>query len=205
MPPDNDAQGAGKTTTIKLASFISLIGHPLLTFPVFSIIALFTHEAFQKALMHASFIIIGIFLPVIVKMYRNTKNGTYTNFDVSDKTQRQSWYVFAIVVLLMVTVFLFVTGQPRPMTMGVLFSLILLIVSKIINYYIKSSLHVSLNILLSFLILPMNLAIGLFFLFFTILIAWARITLARHNLKEVVAGAGVGFAIGIISLLGVHG
>ena len=201
LPPDNDARIAG----VKLASFISFIGHPLLTFPLFSIIVLFTHEAFQKALLHASFIIIGIFLPVIVKMYRNTKSGTYTNFDVSDKMQRQSWYVFAIVVLLIVTIFLFATGQPQPMSMGVLFSLILLIVSKIINYFIKSSLHVSLNIFLSFLILPMNVVIGLFFLFFTILIAWARITLKRHNFKEVLAGAGIGFTIGIISLFGVHG
>jgi hypothetical protein len=195
----------GKTTNIKLAAFISFIGHPLLTFPVFSIIVLFAYEEFQKALWHSSIIVMGIFLPLVVKMYWSTKRGTYTNFDVSNKTQRQSWYVFAIMVLAIVTGFLFVTDQPRPLCMGSLFSLILLLVSKLLNYIIKSSLHVSLNVYLSFLILPMNLMTGLFFLFFTVLIAWARLTLARHNLKEILAGAGIGFAIGIISLFGVHG
>ena len=181
----------------KIASYISVIGHPLLTIPIFSIIVFFTYEEFQRALLHTSLILVGIFLPLIVKMYLNYKNGTYTNFDVSDKTQRQSWYIFATLLLLTVTIVLFVTDQTRTFRLSVLFSLMLLVTSQIMNYIIKSSLHVSFNIFLSFLIRPMNLIIGLLFLVFTILIAWARLTLKRHTFKEIIAGSIIGLTIGI--------
>lgn len=184
----------------KFASFISVIGHPLLTLSLFAIIASFTYEEFLQALLHSSLIVAGISLPLTLKMYLNSKKGTYTNFDVSNKKQRQSWYIFAILVLLIVTIILFVTDQPRTMRMAVLFSLILLVTSQIINYFIKSSLHVSLNILLSFLIIPMNLILGLLFMFFTILIASARLTLGRHTVKEIIAGTIIGLTVGIFSL-----
>ncbi|MBA3705192.1 MAG: phosphatase PAP2 family protein [Bacteroidetes bacterium] len=184
----------------KLASFISVIGHPLLTLPVFSIIAFFTYEEFHSALLHSSLIAVGISLPLALKMYLNSKNGKYSNFDVSNKTQRQSWYVFAIIVLLIVTIILFVTGQPRTINLSVLFSLILLSTSKITNYFVKSSLHVSLNVFLSFLLLPMNLVLGLLFLLFTILIAWSRLILKRHTFKEIIAGFIIGLTVGTFAL-----
>jgi hypothetical protein len=184
----------------KIASFISIIGHPLLTIPIFTIIVFFTNEEFQRALLHSSLILVGIFLPLTVKMYLNSKSGTYTNFDVSNKTQRQSWYIFAILLLLTVTIILFVTDQPRTLRLSVLFSLILLMTSQIMNYIIKSSLHVSFNIFLSFLIIPVNLITGLLFLVFTILIAWARLTLKRHTFKEIITGCIIGLTVGILFL-----
>lgn len=183
----------------KIASFISTIGHPLLTIPVFSVIVFFTYEAFEKAVVHATLIVVGFFLPLSIKMYLSSKNGTYTNFDVSNRTQRQSWYIYAMLLLLALTIILFVTDQPRVLRLSVLFSLVLLLASQIMNYFIKSSLHVSFTIFLSFLILPISLFMGLFFLAFTIAIAWSRLTLKRHSLKEIIAGTVLGLIIGIAS------
>ncbi len=188
---------------IKFAAFISVLGHPLLTLSIFCIISLFTYEEFQIALLHSLLIVGGFFLPLILKMYWNSKNGTYTNFDVSDKTQRQSWYIFTILLLLIITIILFVTDQPRTLRLSVFFSLILLGISQIMNYFLKSSLHVSLNLFLAFLIMPMNLIIGLLFLLFTILIAWARLTLKRHTIKEIIVGAFIGLTIGVFDLLSI--
>lgn len=184
----------------KIASFISIIGHPFLTLPVSAVIVFFTFETFQKALLHSAIIVVGFFVPLAIKMHLSVKKGTYTNFDVSNKTQRQSWYIFAILLLLAVTVVLFVTNQPRNLCLSVLFALLLLTISKIMNYFIKSSLHVSFTIFLAFLIIPINLVIGLCFLAFTVLIAWSRLTLKRHSLKEIIAGAIIGLTIGISSL-----
>jgi hypothetical protein len=189
---------------IKIAYFISVVGHPLLTFPVFAIIALFTFEQFNRALLHSSMILGGIFLPVAIKTYINSKNGTYTNFDVSNKTQRQSWYVFATLISLLVTIILFVTDQPRTISLSVLFAWILLFTSQLTNYFIKSSLHVSFNIFLSFLIIPMNLTLGIFCLFLTIIIAWARLTLQRHTMQEILTGSILGLIVGVLSLLYIH-
>lgn len=184
----------------RLASIISIIGHPLLTLSVFTVLALFTHEEPDRAFMHSLFILAGFFLPVGLKMYINSKRGTYTNFDVSDKQQRQSWYVFAFLILLAVTLILFLTDQPLALCMAVLLSLVLLTISLFANYFIKSSLHVSSTVFLSFLILPMNLLVGLSLLIFTIPIAWSRSALGKHTVPEIVAGAVIGLFVGSIYL-----
>jgi len=170
------------------------------TIPAFSIIAFFKYEDFKSALLHSSFILIGICFPLILKMYLNSKDGTYTNFNVSNQKQRQSWYIYATFILLVATIILFVTDQSRTFRFSVLFSLILLVSSQVMNYIIKSSLHVSLNIFLSFLIIPMNLMIGIAFFVFTILIAWARLTLKSHTFKEIIAGSIMGLTIGVLYL-----
>jgi len=194
-------QADNKSVKKIIASYISVIGHPLLTIPVFAVIALFTYLEFQGALLISLLIVGGVFVPLAVKMYAGSKRGTYTNFDVSNKTQRQSWYVFAILLLLIVTIILFVTDYPRILRFSVLFSLILLATSQTINYFIKSSLHVSFNIFLSFLIIPINFMAGLIFLFLTIPIVWSRLILNRHTVKEIIMGSIIGLTIGISFLL----
>lgn len=184
-----------------LAKVISILGHPLLTFPVFVVIALFTYEEFHQALIHSSLILGGIFLPLSLKMYLKTKNGSYTNFDISDQKQRQSWYIYALLVLLAMTIILFATGQPRTLRLSILFALLLLTISKLANFFIKSSLHVSLNIFLAFLIMSMNMLIGLIFLSCIIFVAWARLVLKRLSVKEIITGALIGFVVGIVAFI----
>lgn len=185
----------------KIALYISIVGHPLVTLCVFTVVALFTYEAFGMALLHSSLILLGIFLPLTLRMYLKARKGSYSNFDVSDKAQRQSWYIFACLLLLMVTLVLFVTGQPRTLSLSLLFSLILLATSQLLNYFIKSSLHVSLNIFLGFLILPMSVITAVFFFAFTVFIGWSRFTLKRHTLKEIMAGVVLGVTVGLLMYL----
>lgn len=179
----------------KIANFISIIGHPMLTIPVFVVIAMFGFEDFKKAAF-ISFLIIGcIFIPLIVRMYLRTKNGTYTNFDVSDRKQRKSLFIYAVPLLAFVTFLLFTTGQNSNLCISVLFATVLVFVSQIVNLFIKSSLHVSLNIYLSFLVMTLNVTTGIVLLLFTVLLGWSRIVLGRHTLKEVLYGGCIGLTI----------
>lgn len=181
-----------------IAKFISFIGHPLLTIPLFVIIVMFACEDFKKA-SFVSFIIIGcVFVPLILWMYIKSKNGSYTNFDVSDKIQRKSLFFFIIPLLLLATIILYSTGQSKVLWISVLFALVIILVSQIVNIYVKSSLHVSLNIYLSFLIIPINYKIGVILLIMTILIGWSRIVLGRHTLKELIFGAAIGLITSLI-------
>jgi membrane-associated phospholipid phosphatase len=186
---------------IRIAKYLSIVGHPLLTFPVFILIALFTFEEVNKALFHSTILLVGIFIPLALIMYYKTKNKSYTNFDVSDKKERQSWYVYVLILLSIVTLLLFATKQPRTLSMSVLLTLILLVTSQVVNNFIKTSLHVSINVFLSFLIYPLNHSVALFFMVFTILIAWSRLTLKRHSLAEIISGFVIGLLIGSLSLL----
>jgi membrane-associated phospholipid phosphatase len=184
----------------KIATYISVVGHPLLTIPFFVITALFSFNDFKSALSISLLIVGGIFVPLTIKTYRGYKKGTYTNFDVSNQTERQSWYLLPLILLLIVTIALFVTHQPKVLKWNAFYAFTLLLASQLINFSIKSSLHVSCNIFLSFLMLSINWAMGMSFLAFVVLIAWSRLILKRHTFKEILAGAIIGFIIGLLSL-----
>lgn len=113
----------------------------------------------------------------------------------------KSLFLFAIPLLLIVTVILFKTGQSRNLCISVLFALILLIVSQIVNLFIKSSLHVSLNIYLASLVFTMDYKCGIAVLLFTGLLAWSRVKLGRHTIKEVLFGFMIGICLSFVMLL----
>lgn len=184
----------------KVANFISIIGHPLLTIPIFILIVLFGTEGFSKAALNSSLIIGCIFVPLILWMFLKSRNGSYTNFDVSDRTQRKSLFRFAIPLLFIVTVVLFATHQSKNLCISVLFALVLLIVSQVINLFVKSSLHVSFNIYLAALIFTVNFKIGIIALLFTGLLMWSRVKLERHTIKEVLFGLVTGILISLLML-----
>jgi hypothetical protein len=186
---------------IKVARYISIIGHPLITVPFIVILCLFHYEDFNSALFASILTIIGIIVPLSIKMYRNTKTGVYTNFDVSNQGERKSWYYFAFALLAAIVIILFLTDQPHALQFGFLLAALLLLTSQVVNYFIKSSLHVSFNVFLSFLIAPINIVIACCFFFFVFSIAWSRITLKRHTIKETSVGAVIGLFFGFLLYL----
>ncbi len=185
-----------KQTTI--AKYISFCGHPLLTIPLFVTISMFATENIRKAAL-VTFLIVGcIFVPLFIWLYVKSKNGTTTNFDVSDRKQRKSLFVFILPVLMLVTIILYNTGQSKTVCLSVFFGLVITFVSQLVNLRIKSSLHVSMTIYLAFLIMPLNHIAGIVVLLLSALIGWSRIVLGRHTLKEVLWGGGIGLTIGLI-------
>lgn len=181
-----------------IAKCISFFGHPLLTIPLFVTITMFASEDIKKAAL-VTFLIVGcIFVPLIVWLYIKSKNGTTTNFDVSDRKQRKSVFVFILPILMLVTIILDHTGQSKTICLSVFFGLVITFVSQLVNLRIKSSLHVSMTIYLAFLIMPLNYIAGIVVLLLSVLIGWSRIVLGRHTLKEVLWGGGIGLAIGLI-------
>jgi len=181
-----------------IAKCISFFGHPLLTIPLFVTITMFATEDIGRAAL-VTFLIVGcIFVPLIAWLYIKSKNGTTTNFDVSDRKQRKSVFVFILPVLMLVTIILYYTGQSRTVCLSVFFGLVITFVSQLVNLRIKSSLHVSMTIYLAFLIIPLNYIAGIVVLLLSVLIGWSRIVLARHTLKEVLWGGGIGLTVGLI-------
>lgn len=184
----------------KTAKYISVIGHPLLTIPLFVVIKMLASEDLKKAALISTLIIGGIFVPLILWLYFKSKNGSYTNFDVSDRKQRKSLFIFVLPLLMAVTFILYKTGQSRNLFLSLFFGLVIVFTAQITNFYIKSSLHVSLNIYLSFLIMTSSYPIGIIVLLLTGLIGWSRFVLGRHTLKELLFGGGIGLIIGLIML-----
>jgi membrane-associated phospholipid phosphatase len=185
----------------KFANLVSNLAHPLITFPVFIVLTLFLNENFTKALWLSALILLGIFVPITLKLYRGTKKGTYTNFDVSDRQQRKTFFPTVILLFALIIGILYLTGQSAYILTPFLFALLLIGICYACNFYLKVSLHTSLTLFLGFLILPLHLYVGLGFLAFTVLMAWSRLHLKRHTLKEILYGALIGITVGILYLL----
>ena len=185
---------------LKLAKCISVIGHPLLTIPLFVILVMFSSNDLHKAILVTLLIVGCVFVPAILIMYIKSKNGSYTNFEVSDRQQRKSMFLYILPLLVAVTLTLFITKQPTNICISVLFATLLVFVSQLVNYFIKSSLHVSLNIYLSFLVATVNFPIGFILFLFTALLGWSRVALGRHSLKEVIVGCFLGLFVSVLMI-----
>ncbi len=145
----------------KLAHYISNLGNPLLTIPVFSVIALFQTEDPKTALFVSLLIVAGVVVPILIKSYLGVQKGTYTNYDISNKKQRQSWYLLPYPAADGGNAHpLFVTDQSQALRMGVAGALALFIAAQLVNLYIKTSLHVAFNVYLGFLIFPVHGHLG---------------------------------------------
>src|SRR5688572_23016998 len=184
----------------KIANPISVLGHPVLIVPVFTAISLFHYDDALKALWISALIFGCVFIPLSVKMYHGAKSGEYTNFDVSEQRQRQSWYTWATGLLFMLCIVLWLTGQSQGLRTVIQLALLLMVTAQLVNFFIKSSLHVSLNVFLAFLIFPISLIAGIFFCCFILLIGWSRLRLGRHTVKEIITGTLIGLIFGLASL-----
>ena len=182
-----------------VAKVISVMSHPLITIPLIILTVI------QLNVIRVSFKSMGILLflsiiPTILWIFIKTKNGSYTNFSVSNQKQRTSLYVFVIVSLLATIFVMRLTEQVDYLYSGVFYGLLMLVISFLINYFIKSSLHVSLNSYIAISLYLISPVVSIAYLIFTCIVAWSRLTLKKHSLKEVLMGLSLGILFGIMFL-----
>lgn len=113
----------------KLANLISTIGHPLLMLSVFVVFVSFQQLPIQNAVLISGLLIGVVVLPVCLQNYRKVRQGTYTNFDVSDKQQRSGFYPGLIGLVALVTGIFIATNQPLSFCYGMGATLLLLVIS----------------------------------------------------------------------------
>ncbi|HYG39731.1 MAG TPA: phosphatase PAP2 family protein [Cytophagales bacterium] len=178
------------------ASIISSLGHPLLTSAIFILFITFYLYDLQKALLLSMLIIGGLIVPVTGWNYLKTIRGDYTNFDVSERKNRNSMYLLISGLMIILIVVLFVTKQSDSLMTGMFFALGLILISFIANLFIKVSLHTSLSFFLSFATLTISVGSGIAMIIITMIIAASRLILKRHTLSEVVTGGIIGIATG---------
>ena len=187
-------------TLYKLANLLSIIGHPLLTWTVFSVYISFRQLPVRNAMLISGLLIGGVVVPVGILTYRKVKQGKYSNFDISNRRQRAGFYPFVIGLMTLATGLLVVTNQPRSFIYGMGVALLLLIVSYGVNFFIKASMHTSLSIFLAWAGSLISFRLGVMLGLWAVLVAASRLILVRHTLLEVVIGA----LIGLVSGVGLH-
>ena len=177
---------------------ISNFFNPLVSLVIYFFYYSYRNYTWEQASKKFFPILLLLIIPTALWIYRNVKNGNYTNMDVSNRKQRHSLYIFIIIATV---VFLGVDFYlHKEMDWTVFMLCILLILMQVSNFFIKSSMHTSLNIYVAALFFAIEPIIGMFWFLLSIVIGVTRVILKRHTPKEVFSGAGIAIFVSLIYL-----
>jgi membrane-associated phospholipid phosphatase len=188
----------------KAAKFISVLGHPLLIGSLVSAFVFFELYSREKALLLSFFVIGLVSLPLTAWNFYKTKSGGYTNFDVSIRSQRSSMYAVLLGLLSLACLLGWFSNQPRAFSIGLSTCLALVLISFLINFFLKTSLHAAISFYLAFGLLALHISWGMGMLFLAVLVSISRLRLKRHNRQEVISGFFIGSGAGALFICWVH-
>ena len=182
--------------------FFSVIGHPLLLGSGY--VCLMSFRKLETPLAwKVSLITLGLItLPVIIHNVIRLKKGHYSNFDVSDRVQRKSFYPFILLLFLLLTALSYLMDFPREVIKQTLILGLMLGILALINLKVKASLHAALAFFIA-LILGLEFPTWQwpFFLFASI-VAFSRLKTQKHSLSELLIGGAIGFLAGVFIDIG---
>lgn len=191
---------AEQPVLIRISKIISDFFNPIVSQLIFFGYFAYLKMGFKEAFNNFLLIIFLVALPIFGWIYWNVKRGKYTNMDVSDRNQRKSLYFVALLILIFYTFVLYISDQNRELLLIIIFNIILLVVLQISNYFIKSSMHTSMNIFVAMLFFSINPVLGGVWFLIAVTVGITRIILKRHTPKEVMAGGAIAFFISLIYL-----
>ncbi|WP_324676979.1 hypothetical protein [Hymenobacter sp. GOD-10R] len=186
----------------RVATWVSTLGHPLLTAVLFLGYVAFRLLGGQGAAWVVGCMTLGVVLPIAFWNYRQVQRGAYTNFDVSVREQRRSFYPRLLVLLGAATALLFSFPAVAPLRPGFVVGLGLLIVCYAVNFWLKVSLHAALSFFVAGCVGSLDgWNWGLVALVLAVAIATSRRVLGRHSTPELLVGAALGsLAAGVLQL-----
>lgn len=178
-----------------LAHVISFLFNPvilLLPIPYFLVVRETGDPiyAFKWTLFSFFFIVvIGIFMALAVS------KGYFTDFDVSKKEQRPLLFLF--IGLISVVYFISLLFLNGPVVLFIVLAGVLcsVLIFSFLNTRIKASIHLA---TVSALIFSLSLLYSdefLLLLFLIPLVAWSRVQIKRHTLRETIVGAATGITV----------
>lgn len=180
------------------AKVLSWASHPLFTSCIIVIVFSMEKYSFSEAMLIMGILILGMIVPLNIFTYLKVKQGSYSDFDVSNRKQRSSLYIVVILIMLMVSFLLRSLQVDAQIVNSCFLTTILFIVVFILNFKIKLSLHVCLNTYFCFILYQISPITALIAAMILPLIALSRICLKRHSLSEVLTGSVVGICFGVI-------
>ena len=182
-----------------IALIISHILNPILLFaPVPYVLVYRSTLNYNLSLFWEFFtlIFITIFLGFVLA---GIKIGYFSDFDISNRSQRPVAFGFALILSALYIFSLFFLQAPLILFIAIITLFAGLIVMEIINKFTKASIHVG---VVSAFATSLFLVYGGIFSFSFLLIplvAWARIKTRNHTKQQTIIGAIVGMAIILVS------
>ncbi|TYZ07405.1 hypothetical protein FY528_15180 [Hymenobacter lutimineralis] len=182
----------------RVSAVVSFLGHPLVTTMVFAVLVARHHVPGSGSAWIIGSVALLVVGPISVWNLWQTRRGGYTNFDVSQRTQRHSFYPVLLVLLGAATAGLFWQQQGGAFRYGLLAVWALLLVCFALNFWLKVSLHAAISFFLACVVLTLYPGWGWLALVAAGLVAASRLVLRRHTASELLAGTLLGTIAGLL-------
>lgn len=188
---------------VVLAEILSYIFHPVLFFLSMPFLIVYKQTesslyALKWEIFSSVFVFIALLLVIIGKW-----RGFFTDYDLSTREERHVFYYFLGIlggIYLLISVFFRGLFFPLSIiTAGLIFGIIIF---ECIDYYMKASIHIGVA---SAWVLTIGILFGAEAFLATIWIipavAWSRIVLKKHTIREAYIGGMVGTLITLLTYL----
>lgn len=185
----------GSAPLYSLARQLSIFGHPFIVLPAsVGAIAVLRGGDARSGLLMA-----GVFVAVSVAIVLGIRAGRFNDFDVSERERRAGFYPLVIAG----TIGMAYSFRQDAQAMRACISAGALLVScGVANRWLKASLHTAFGLYVAGLWATWSLSAGLLVLPFAAAVAWSRVHLGRHSMREVLVGAALGLVAAAALLSG---
>jgi len=186
--------------SVKLARIISVIGHPFVLMSLTVLIVAFHRTNLMRALTIGGVTVLATVTPLIFIIRRQVSAGKWSDHDVSDASERRSFYPVVITINALAMTLFYFLDFPNALIKGMLISLVILLAAMLVNHWSKISLHQIFAVYFAFAVLAVSFWSGAGFLLIAAAVGWSRVRLERHSFAQVLSGAMLGAIAGIILL-----
>lgn len=183
-----------------LARTLSILGHPVVVLPLALWLATARGGADTQAL--GGLVVFGAV--VVAWSWWQVRRGRWAHVDASSPEERRGLNTF---LLLLFGAGTFLAGRfaPREITWAVACALPIVAVAMLAARWCKPSLHVAFAVYAALVLWRLGAWAVAAGLCFAVLLAWSRLALARHALRDVAAGAAAGAFSGALYGLAIQG
>jgi membrane-associated phospholipid phosphatase len=189
-----------RPNSTKIARIISVVGHPFVLLSLTVLIVAFHRTHPLRALTIGGVTVLSTVTPLAFIIRRKVSAGKWGDHDVSDASERKSFYPVAITINTLSTLIFYLLDFPHGLIVGMLMSLVILLAAMLINHWSKISLHVIFAVYFAVALFAVSYWSGAGFLLLAAAVGWSRVRLERHSLAQVLSGAFLGAIAGIALL-----
>lgn len=136
---------------------------------------------------------------VVVMLYSalQARSGRWSHIDASRPHERSQLNRFASWALLALAVVLATIGTDRGIVVAIGLSGLIVFAGHLLRGRLKSSLHVAFAAFATCIVWPHPVAFATLLLA-TLVVAWSRLALRRHDVSDLIVGAAIGLVCGVV-------
>ena len=183
--------------TARLAWWISLLAHPFVMVALLVAVAAMRQSS-RGALHPVILVLVSIVVPVAGLMVRQVRRGRWSNADASNRSERPVLFAVTLSGLIVAVAWLLLSDPQSFLVRGLLVTTGFILFAALLTRWIKLSLHVAFAAMTATALALIGSPVGYGVIAAVPVLAWARLSLARHTLPEVVVGLALGVATGIV-------